>query len=117
VQERVEEMLANQKTEESYSTYVNPLTLVQRDGKHVRMSRCWGSQQVYYAGFKQRLFANTIVRILKEMGSLPVLEKGAPIYTRIIWFPKFSHCFIRAFQSVLGADASEYTLHYIENSS
>jgi hypothetical protein len=36
VQEQVEEMLTNHIIEESYS-YINPLTLVQRDGKHVRI--------------------------------------------------------------------------------
>ena len=37
VQEQVEEMLADHIIEESYSSYVNPLTLVQRDGKRVRI--------------------------------------------------------------------------------
>jgi hypothetical protein len=36
VQEQVEEILADHIIEESYSSYVNPLTLVQRDGKRVR---------------------------------------------------------------------------------
>ena len=126
VQEQVEEMLAYHITEESYSSYVNPLTLVQRDGKHIRMSWRLGSQHVYDAGqgqvasnanavaeiswgylhldpgFKQRLFANTIGRILKEMDSFPVPQQGVPIYTSTLWFPKLSHCFIRAFQLVCG---------------
>jgi hypothetical protein len=37
VKEIVEEMLADNIIEESYSSYVNPLTLVQRDGKRVRI--------------------------------------------------------------------------------
>ena len=37
VQEQVEEMLADYIIEESYLSYVYPLTLVQRDGKGVRM--------------------------------------------------------------------------------
>jgi hypothetical protein len=37
VQEQVEETLADNIIEESYSSYVNPLTLVQRDGKRVRI--------------------------------------------------------------------------------
>ena len=35
MQEQVEEILADHIIEESYSLYVNPLTLVQRDGKRV----------------------------------------------------------------------------------
>ena len=37
VQEQIEEMLADNIIEESYSSYVNPLTLVQREGKRVRI--------------------------------------------------------------------------------
>jgi hypothetical protein len=37
VQEQVEEMLVDNIIEESYSSYINPLTLVQRDGEHVRI--------------------------------------------------------------------------------
>ena len=37
VQEQVEEMLADHIIEESYLSHVNPLTLVQRDGKSVRI--------------------------------------------------------------------------------
>ena len=37
VQEQVEEMLADLIIEKSYSSYVNPLTLVLRDGKRVRV--------------------------------------------------------------------------------
>ena len=36
MQVQVEEMLADHIIEESYSSHVNPLTLVQRDGKRVR---------------------------------------------------------------------------------
>jgi hypothetical protein len=80
------------------------------------MSRRYGSQQVYDTGqgqgasnanavaeiscgqlhldpgFKQRLFANTIGKNLKEMDSLSVPEQGTPIYTRTIRVPKFSQC-------------------------
>jgi len=38
VQEQVEEMFADHIIEESYTSYVNPLTFVQRDGKRVRIS-------------------------------------------------------------------------------
>jgi hypothetical protein len=37
VQEQFEEMLADNIIEESYSSYVNPLTLVQRQEKRVRI--------------------------------------------------------------------------------
>ena len=37
VQEQIEEMLADNIIEESYSSYVNPLTLVHREGKRVRI--------------------------------------------------------------------------------
>ena len=37
MQEQDEEMFAGHITEESYSSYVNPLTFVQRDGKRVRI--------------------------------------------------------------------------------
>jgi hypothetical protein len=37
VQEQIKEMLADNIIEESYSCYVNPLTLVQREGKRVRI--------------------------------------------------------------------------------
>jgi hypothetical protein len=43
VQEQIEEMLADHIIEESYSSYVNPLTLVQRDGK--RVSKCLNARE------------------------------------------------------------------------
>jgi hypothetical protein len=44
VQEQLEEMLADHIIEESYSSYVNPLTLVQREGKRVRI--CLDAREV-----------------------------------------------------------------------
>lgn len=44
VQEQIQEMLANNIIEESYSSYVNPLTLVERDGKRVRI--CLDAREV-----------------------------------------------------------------------
>jgi hypothetical protein len=37
VQQQVEETLADHIIEESHSAYVNPLTLLQQDGKRIRM--------------------------------------------------------------------------------
>jgi hypothetical protein len=54
VQEQVEEMLADHINEESYSSYVNPLTLFQRDGKRIRICLdAREAQQVYDAGQSQ----------------------------------------------------------------
>jgi hypothetical protein len=44
VQEQVEEMVADNISEESYSSYVNPLTLVQREGKRVTI--CLNAREV-----------------------------------------------------------------------
>jgi hypothetical protein len=54
---------------------------------------------------------------LKETDTFSVPEEIVPIYMRTLWFPKFSQCFIRTFQSVLVADASEYARHYVDISS
>jgi len=37
VQEQIEEMIADDVIEESYSSYVNPITLVQKEGRRVRI--------------------------------------------------------------------------------
>jgi hypothetical protein len=37
VREQIEEMLTDHVIEESYSSYVNPITLVQKEGRRVRI--------------------------------------------------------------------------------
>ena len=118
MQEQVEETLVDHLIEESYSSYVNPLALVQRDGKHVRicvdaregnkfmmpdrtmvppmqmlLQRFHGATYILTLDLSSAFFTDTFRRILKEMDSFPVSEQGVPIYTCAVWFPKFSQCF------------------------
>jgi len=68
-------------------------------------------------GHKQRSFTDTIGKNLKKMDSVPFPEQDYQ-FTRVPYgFRNSISAFIGAVQSVLGADTSEYVLHYVDNSS
>jgi hypothetical protein len=98
VREQIEEMLADNIIEESYSSYVNPLTLLQREGKRVRI--CLDAREVnkfmtpdrakllpmqtllqrfHGANFistKQRIFTDSFGQGLKEMDGFPISKQS-----------------------------------------
>jgi len=139
VQEQVEEMLADHIIEESYSSYVNPLTLVQRDGKRVRI--CLDAREANkfmtpdrakvpaMQMLLQRFHGTSYISTLDLSSAflqIPLEESSRKWtafqfqnkvyqFTRVPYgFRNSLSAFIRALQSVLGADTSEYALHYVD---
>jgi hypothetical protein len=137
VQEQVEEMLADNITEKSYS-YVNPLTLVQRDGKRVRV--CLDAREANKFMTPDRAQVPPMQMLLQRFHGVNYeyistldlssaflqipLEKTSRKWTafqfqkKVYQFTRVPYglrnsltAFIRALQSVLGADTSEYALH------
>ena len=142
VQEQFEEMLSDHIIEESYSSYVNPLTLVQREGKRVRIcvdareaNKFMTPDRAKLPPMKmllQRFHGATYIWTLDLSSAflqIP-LEESSRKWTAFQFQNKvyqftcvpygFRNClsaFIRAFQSLRGADTSENALHYVDNSS
>jgi hypothetical protein len=139
VQERVEEMLADHIIEESYS-YVNPLTLVQRDGKRVRICLDAREANKFMAPDRAKVlpmqmllqkFHGTSYISTLDLSSaflqIPLEEssrkwtafqfqKNVYQFTRVPYgFRNSLSAFVWALQSVLGADTSEYALHYVDD--
>jgi hypothetical protein len=117
VQEQVEEMFTDH-IEESYLLYINPLTLVQRDGKRVRiclnarevnkfmmpdrakvppmhmlLQRFHGASYILTLVLSSAFLQIPLGNNLKEMYSFSVPEQDVPIFTCTIWLPKFSQVF------------------------
>jgi hypothetical protein len=140
VQEQVEEMLADHTIEESYSSYVNPLTLVQRDGKRVRI--CVGAreankfmtpdrakvppmqmllQRFYGTSYISTLdlssaFLQIPLEVFSRKQTAFQFQNKVYQFTRVPYgFRNSLSAFIWALQSVLGADTSKYALHYFDD--
>jgi hypothetical protein len=133
-------MLADHIIEEPYSSYVNPLTLVERDGK--RVSICVDAREIKKFMTPDRAKVSPTQKLLQRfhganyISSLDLstaflqipLEKSSrqwtafqlqnKVYqlTRVPYgFRDSLSVFIRALQSVLGNGTSEYALHYVDD--
>jgi hypothetical protein len=131
VQEQVEGMLADNIIEESFSSYVNPLTLVQRDGKlfwicldaresskfmtpdrakvppmQMLLQRFHEANYISILDLSSEFFQIPLEKISKKWTAFQFQNKVYQI-TRVPYgFRNSVSVFIRALQSVLGADTS-----------
>jgi hypothetical protein len=140
VQEQIEEMLADNIIEESYSSYVNPLTLVQREGKRVRI--CLDAREVNKFMTPDRAKVPPMQTLLQRFHGAKFisaidlnsaflqipLDKNSRKWTafqfqnKVFEFTRVPYryrnslsAFIRALQTVLGPDTNEYAVHYVDD--
>lgn len=133
-------MLADHITEELYSSYVNPITLVQKEGRRVRI--CLDAREVnkfmtpdtakvppmhmllqrfHRASFISTLdLSSAFLQIPLEEASRKwnafQFQNKVYQFTCVPYrFRNSLSAFISALQSVLGADTSEYAIHYIDD--
>jgi hypothetical protein len=140
VQEQIEEMLADNIIEESYSSYVNPLTLVQRERKRVRI--CLDAREVNKFMTSDRAKVPPMQTLLQRFHGAKFisaidltnaflqipLDKDSKKWTafqfqnKVFEFKRVPYgyrnslsAFIRALQIVLGPDTNEYAVHYVDD--
>jgi hypothetical protein len=136
---QIEEMLADHVIEGSYSSYVNPITLVHKEGRRVRI--CLDAREVskfmtpntarchlciHCSRFHGTSFISTL-----DLGSaflqIPLMETSRKwtafqFQNKVYQFTCVQYgfrnslsTFNRALQSALGADTSEYVIHYVDD--
>jgi len=142
VQEQVEEMLADHIIEESYSSNVNPLTLIQRDGKRVRI--CFDAREANKFMTPDRAKVPPVQMLLQRFHGASCistldwssaflqipLEKTSNKWTAFQFQNKvystnlhayhmgseiLSALLLGHFSQYWGADTSEYALHYVDD--
>jgi hypothetical protein len=140
VREQIETMVNNDILEISHSPYVNPLTIIQREDKPVRI--CIDARQVNKQMVPDRAKTPPAQELLqrfhgaKYISSIDLnsaflqipLEKSLRIWTAFHFegqtyqfkrvpfgFRNSLASFIRALQIVLGPDSTGYVLSYVDN--
>jgi hypothetical protein len=140
VREQIQDTITEGIQEESFATYVNPLTLVQKDNKAVRI--CIDARRINRLMKPDRAKTPPMIELLqrfrgaKYITSLDLskallqipLERSSREYTafqfenKVYQFTRIPYGmknalsgFIRALQTVLGMDSSDYMCHYVDD--
>jgi hypothetical protein len=140
VREQIEAMVNNDSLEIPHSPYVNPLTIIQRENKPVRI--CIDARQVNKQMFPDRAKTPPAQELLQRFHGakyIPSIDLNSAFLqipleiSSLIWIAFHSEgqthqfkrvpfgfrnslaCFIRALQIVLGPDSTRYVLSYIDD--